>query len=267
VSRHGIFHWERNDQIIAAPASVVDSDCGGGKRGDWNVPEDKGTRLVNGKTHQWYHLWQENDNAIRAIIEPVCLAPHVSDTCFCNLSTDNFATPSTPLPMDNTKAPWKKVTASTDEYSSIKTSVYFGSGSCGGGCTSGTPVPVDTMLNAIQSVVWETVEGLESGGAIKLGDNPNDDGKCCFPEKDAPNGTLHNEINIKVMLNAAIPPPMKGTLHLAWFDPDNPIGSLVEPTTNGDGTRDNYGSITLAPTTLEFTSADNGVKYALMYVR
>ena len=56
---------------------------------------------------------------------------------------------------------------------------------------------------------------------------------------------------------------MKGTLHLDWFDPANPIGSLVEPTTNGHGTRDNYGSITLAPTTLEFTSADNGVKHVL----
>ena len=53
------------------------------------------------------------------------------------------------------------------------------------------------------------------------------------------------------------------TLHLDWFDPDNPVGSLVAPTTNGSGTRDNYGSMILSPTTLEFTAADNSEKYVL----
>jgi len=36
----------------------------------WDSPEDQGTRPINGETRRWYHLWDENDNAIRAKVEP-----------------------------------------------------------------------------------------------------------------------------------------------------------------------------------------------------
>ena len=187
------------------------------------------------------------------------------NSIFGGLSVTDFAPDESPN--DNALPKWKKITAPVNFYEAVTATVFVQSGTVSDvemvPLANTTQVSEDLMLNAIQSVVWETVEGLEEGGAIKLGNNPNDDGKCCFPEKDAPNGTLHNEINVKVTLNVAIPPQMKGTLHLDWFDPDNPIGSLVEPTTNGHGLRDNYGSITLTPTMLEFTASDNGVKYAL----
>ena len=38
--------------------------------GNWSNPEDKGTRSVNGKNQQWYHLWSENENVVRAVLTP-----------------------------------------------------------------------------------------------------------------------------------------------------------------------------------------------------
>ena len=60
------------------------------------------------------------------------------------------------------------------------------------------------------------------------------------------------------MLAAAIPAGMKGTVHVKWFDPNNPIGSIEKPSESnkyGGSVRDNHGSIEITGgTTVTFNS-------------
>ena len=75
----------------------------------------------------------------------------------------------------------------------------------------------------VESIIWETIDG--DTNAIQLGDNPMANGgeKRCFPERDAPEGNLNNELYAKVSLAAPIPEGMEGTVFLRRFDPDNPL--------------------------------------------
>jgi hypothetical protein len=71
-------------------------------------------------------------------------------------------------------------------------------------------------------------------------------------------------VRVKVELAEPVPEGMVGTLHLAWYDPDNTLGNepAVPPAHNGHGRRDNAEDVELveagAPLpgfTLEFSTA------------
>ena len=105
-------------------------------------------------------------------------------------------------------------------------------------------------VTAIQSVVWD--QGQDCW--IRFEDDPLNGGKRCFPEENV-YGTLNNTLYAKVTLAQQIPVGMEGTVYIAWFDPDNPIGSTITPSSYGANTvRDNHGSITLNKTKLTFNT-------------
>lgn len=58
----------------------------------------------------------------------------------------------------------------------------------------------------------------------------------------------HNVVRVKVQLGAAVPEGMLGTVHLAWYDPDNTVANVpAEPPANpGHGLRDNTASLAAA---------------------
>ena len=104
------------------------------------------------------------------------------------------------------------------------------------------------------SASWSsrTTPTLNSPFAISLVSGGG--GQRCFPEKDL-SGNLNNLIAVGVSLLAAIPAGMTGTVHLAWFDPNNPKGSTKTPGSNWANTvRDNHGVISfVTSSTLAFT--------------
>ena len=57
----------------------------------------------------------------------------------------------------------------------------------------------------------------------------------------------HNTVRVKVELAAGIPENMEGTLHLAWYDPDNTLANVpaAPPAKNGHGQRDNADGVEL----------------------
>ena len=65
----------------------------------------------------------------------------------------------------------------------------------------------------------------------------------CPPEQASPSSPIYDEVDARVTLTYAIPAGMTGTVHIDWFDPDNPRGSTIVPNHNGLGKRDNHGSI------------------------
>jgi hypothetical protein len=52
----------------------------------------------------------------------------------------------------------------------------------------------------------------------------------------------HTTVRVKVELTEPVPEGMVGTLHLAWYDPDNTLGNepSTPPAHNGHGRRDNF---------------------------
>ena len=119
-------------------------------------------------------------------------------------------------------------------------------------------------VTAIASMVWQPIDGATNKIRLAYSQaaSGNGIGLRCFPEQDSPNASVNDQIDVKVTLAAPVPTGMTGTVHLAWFDPDNPKGSTKTPATNGKGTRDNHGSIKFvnSPTnllTLTFSTTTN----------
>ena len=58
----------------------------------------------------------------------------------------------------------------------------------------------------------------------------------------------HNTVRVKVELGAAVPEGMTGTLHLAWYDPNDTLANVSSnpPTYMGHGARDNAASLSAA---------------------
>ncbi len=213
--------------------------------GTWGTVEDQGSRSVNGETRQWYHLWKENENAIKANLIPSCLEEVVTDASFGNLGVSEGFIENLPL--------WKRISDSGLKEGITPTAFV------GDVALPGTKAPkIDIMVNDILSIVWVPVDG--GANKINLGSNPSDNGggMRCFPEKDSPNAnSVNSQINAKVTLVAPVPTDMWGTVHLAWFDPDNPLG----PAAGGGAANtihDNYGNIKFADpamSTLTFKTA------------
>ena len=112
---------------------------------------------------QWYHLWDVNDNAIRAIVTPQGLGDWVTNTEFGGLSVTHFA--SGEAPDDTAHLKWKKINAVLGLYESITATVFVLSGSDSMVATvpldNHKQLPEDVMLNAIKRVEWETIDGFD----------------------------------------------------------------------------------------------------------
>ena len=74
----------------------------------------------------------------------------------------------------------------------------------------------------------------------------DDGGYRTFPEKAEPDSPIYNKVEVKITLAKEIPDGMWANVYVAWFDPNNPIGSTKTPGgDSGNVVRDNHGSIEL----------------------
>ena len=206
-----------------------------------------GERTQDGKLRQWFHLWEINENAIRPLVAPLDLSEWVTDTGFICLGADPFIAPSTP-PDANAIPKWRRITAGAGTNVVIPTLTVGDEGTQ----LLGEQTPVDIVINAIDSVEWEP-DDLNNG--IKLDGNSSDNGFHCFPEMDAPNGTLHNTIKVKVSLRIAILSEMFDDVSIKLFDPDNPL-DVDQNDSEGDNNYrpdDNNGSAVLTAGVIHFS--------------
>ena len=227
--------------------------------GNWGPPT-AGAADPSIPRNPWYHLWRVNENAIRANVEPQCLADIVADTVFeepNSLETENFGTGESPD--SNAQPPWKKITAGVGAYTVTATIITGYDDQL-----TGTMTPVDIVINDIESVKWaEQGEPNSPNLVAKL--EPHDGAFRAFPEKATPNSPNYNIV--VVLITLAIKPPdyMQGIkVYTAWFDPNNPKGSTK--THNPDGSiispsnipntantvRDNHGKINMSNNTVTF---------------
>ena len=87
-------------------------------------------------------------------------------------------------------------------------------------------------------------------GAAKL--TTADDGYVAYPgyryHPEVPEPIDHNIVRLRVELGEAVPQGMTGTLHLAWYDPDNTVANVpsTAPENMGNGIRDNDAALAAA---------------------
>lgn len=106
-------------------------------------------------------------------------------------------------------------------------------------------------FNAVSSVAWENAPIVSTPGETSSHLNLISDGSNgvkAFVEQplNTSTGALNPEKNIataRVTLAVQLPAGMTGTVHVDWFDPDNPIGSTITASGYGKGKRDNHGTI------------------------
>ena len=252
----------------------------------WGGPEDQGMRTVGGgssqgsgsapgsgstsnsgstsggpmsETHQWYHLWTENLNAIRADVKPQCLGDIVTATDFGALGTSTDFSPDAP-PDTTLKPVWEKVTAGVGLKEGVTATI-----TAGGEDLPGTQNKIDVVVNKIASVEWVTrnESGTRNPGTpteahlAKL--EAHGGGFRTFPEKTMPTSPVYDKVEVRITLAEGIPDQMWGNVYVGWFDPDNPIGSLKTPTDNKpNAIRDNWGGMAISDGNpcVKFTSAD-----------
>jgi hypothetical protein len=214
--------------------------------GGWGGTQS-GTRPVDGKNRRWFHLWKINENAIRASASPSVLHALVTDSSFSGVATDEGG--STPTPND-VQPKWEEITSGTGSYL-VRATVIVG-----GASLTGTQTPADIVINDITEVEWLPSEAkTENGVNLAKLEKHGKHGWRTFPEKtdaDRPNNPtpIFNMVEIGIKLAIIIPDEMTATVHLARFDPNNPIGQKPPAnTTNGQGVRDNTGNLNWAHNT------------------
>ena len=114
-------------------------------------------------------------------------------------------------------------------------------------------------FNSISNVSWTTPQNYsEMNEDLEIVEDSSSAKLKAYVEQK-PNTTTgarsveKNVATVNVRLSYPIPPELQATVSVHWFDPNNPVGSTVIPTTNGFGARDNHGSITsTSPVTLTF---------------
>ena len=114
-------------------------------------------------------------------------------------------------------------------------------------------------FNSISNVSWTTPQNYsEMNEDLEIVEDSSSAKLKAYVEQK-PNTTTgarsveKNVATVNVRLSCIIPPELQATVSVHWFDPNNPVGSTVIPTTNGIGARDNHGSITSTiPVTLTF---------------
>ena len=260
----------------------------------WHVVEDRDKTVVpvsGGGTEEaglWNLLWQENEYRWKPIISPAVgagLVPeNIRSVNFSVSGGSGFASGSYGPPcfesgggdhhgeiLNPAKSYWPYAEgipglgehriACNISVGTATLDAHVYTNTQGQGITmSITPSPTKQQprigVTAIASVEWGPVDSCTN--AIQLGPNPpyNGGGLRCFPERSDPDpeSDNHNEILTLVTLAAPIPGGMTGTVHIDWFDPDNPRGSTITPSHNGPGLRDNRGDFAIDNTTLTFAS-------------
>ena len=121
-------------------------------------------------------------------------------------------------------------------------------------------------FNAVSSVAWENAPIVSTPGETSSHLNLISDGSNgvkAFVEQplNTSTGALNPEKNIataRVTLAVQLPAGMTGTVHVDWFDPDNPIGSTITASGYGKGKRDNHGTISqISSNVLTFDAQTN----------
>ena len=106
--------------------------CSCSSYGSWGEPEEQGEHLVidddgNDIMRRWYVLKAENENAIRAVVEPQCLADIVEKTTFHSsqgtLPTRDFL-PNEEAPSTPVQPPWYKFLYDGGTYYGTTATIY-----------------------------------------------------------------------------------------------------------------------------------------------
>ena len=92
--------------------------------GQWGEPENSGWRTVFVNdvrtSRRWFTLWDVNENALRAVVEPSVLTEWMKDSKFSGIETEDFAPGEGPQPNDK-QPKWKKVVGSIQQTSIVAT--------------------------------------------------------------------------------------------------------------------------------------------------
>ncbi|MGM0490258.1 MAG: hypothetical protein ACQESR_26320, partial [Planctomycetota bacterium] len=112
-------------------------------------------------------------------------------------------------------------------------------------------------LTYVDSMKWEEVLYSRTVNGLDLAQlSTGAEGYVVYPDMTAPD--VFDTIRVKVTLAEEVPKGMQGTLHLAWFDPDNTVANV--PATpdpdRGPGQRDNEAALTPETLTLTFLPDD-----------
>lgn len=132
-------------------------------------------------------------------------------------------------------------------------------------CKQGASTPMATFshsdyycFNEIAEVIWTNPNNPADDDLQIV---VSDSGFRVYPEKPLNTttgvvGPLKNAATITVKVDKPIPARLQGTVHIDWFDPDNPIGSTKTPSDSDNkagSARDNHGTVvTLYPKILTF---------------
>jgi len=256
--------------------------------GDWNAPEDSGTYVADGRT--WYHLWKINDNAIRAVPTPMCLAEAMTKTTFTGLDVRDFEPEERPFPgeeppieeegseseeeeqEEEPKEPrWKMIDSGIEFYPFVAPTMHLMTVSGVATPFTGTIETVDLTINDIKEVEWKICDNWIQDNGRNLAKLISQNGSyCVFPEKRSPisGHPIFYCVEIRVELKKELISNQEASINFGWFDPNHPIGSKKRENQNRDVAErchglswDNYGAISLSSAPqLRFTSASNKVE-------
>jgi len=252
--------WTVLVHVVAVEGYTVEEQAWGETA--WDAPEDSG--------EDWALLWQCNDYR------------WLPQTTFDGLVTAadwGFAS----MTVDSSRERWAYGTPGSTGVVAINPVVTFGGqniyfetlntavvGLHETGPSTTQPRIAVTYLSLVEwePVAWSREVEIEdygtSVGLAKL--TSGEDGHLVYPDyRQHPviqQPIDHNVVRVKVQLGAPVPEGMLGTVHLAWYDPDNTVANVpAEPPANpGDGLRDNAASLAatgggLPAFTLAFTTA------------
>lgn len=209
--------------------------------GEWDGPGSQGE--YGNPIKKWFHLWEMNENAIRAYAEPGILNVKSGGSFFSGIAASSF-TDEADSPDCLAQPQWKEIVSEIGTYLDCTATVQVN-----GADLEGKRTKFDVAKNDIQSIEWIPIDN--DTNAIRLASHG--EGYRCFPEKTSPkDSTFNNKINIMIRLAIETPEGMQGRIGANWFDPDNPIGSQKSTTKNGKGIRDNNGDFDIDKKFIDF---------------
>jgi hypothetical protein len=66
---HALYEWRKSDMVGNPP--VTDADWKNWVNWNWAIPAEEKERLSNLSTHEWKHLWQNQDEFLEFDKEPL----------------------------------------------------------------------------------------------------------------------------------------------------------------------------------------------------
>ena len=198
-----------------------------------------GTRTVGGKTRKWYHLWSENENAVRPVLTPYLPSDWINSSSVHGIPID--ANGATPTP-NTTEPKWGAVSTNTTNTYTVTGKLVVGDNNVE---LSGENTPTDVVVNKVQKVEWVSQAASTRPGTppVHLAKLETHDGAFrAFPEKTSPTSENFNVVEAGITLVVTIPDGMWANVYVGIFDPKNPKGSTKKPTPGPD---DNHGSMSI----------------------